>query len=360
MATIRISCVGDLMPADTAYIMGNGIGSNMKRLIEYYSDNKNNPFCNSDIVFCNLEAPLIIKPNIVKQPFEGNPEVLRLMKILNISVVSIANNHMPDHGREGFDSTINFLEDNGFTHIGSRQESISKIAIIRSKDKKIAFAAFNAIDDHPGFNLVASLDRDILFNTLHEIKFHSPDFIFFSFHWGNEYITWPSPAQIDLAHELIDNGVSVIIGHHPHVVQPVEYYHGGVIIYSLGNFLFDMFWSKKVRNGIRVDLDLHEDRSIDYRIKKYRIQPDFTQHYFKNKGALADPTKMYKKLNLIQTGPRELYEELYLHECKKQRLYARLRMKLYLLRYLFRLSRQSKEYLFSNIKLKSGSLWKKN
>jgi poly-gamma-glutamate synthesis protein (capsule biosynthesis protein) len=360
MGSIRISCIGDILPADTAYTMGNGIGSNMTKLIKYYSDNKNNPFCNSDIVFCNLEAPLIIKPNIVKQPFEGNPEVLRLMKILNISVVSIANNHMPDNGREGYDSTLNSLEDNGFTHIGSRQESRSQIAIITSKEKKIAFAAFNAINDHPGCNFIAPLNRDILFNTLHEIQKYSPDFIIFSFHWGNEYLTWPSPGQVDLAHELIDKGVTIIIGHHPHVVQPVENYHGGIIIYSLGNFLFDMFWSKNVRNGIRVDLDLNEDRSIEYQVKKFRIQPDFTQHYFNNSGALSYKKGRDKKWKLIQTGPRELYEKTYLHECKKQRLYARLHMKLYLFRNIFKLSRQSKEYLFSNIKLKSGSLWKKN
>ncbi len=143
-------------------------------------------------------------------------------------------------------------------------------------------------------------------------------------------------------------------------MQPVENYHGGIIIYSLGNFLFDMFWSKNVRNGIRVDLDLNEDRSIEYQVKKFRIQPDFTQHYFNNSGGLSDNAGRDKKWNLIQAGPRELYEKTYLHECKKQRLNARLHMKLYLLRNIFKLSRQSKEFLFSNIKLKSGSLWKKN
>ncbi len=246
------------------------------------------------------------------------------------------------------------------SHIGSRQESISKIAIIRSKDRKIAFAAFNAINDHPECNLIAPMDRDILFNTLDEIKTQSPDFIIFSFHWGNEYVTWPSPAQVDLAHELIDNGVNIIIGHHPHVVQPVENYHGGIIIYSLGNFLFDMFWSKNVRNGMYVDLVLNEDKSIDYQVKKFRIQPDFTQDYSITQEVLSDNAGRDKKWNLIQAGPRELYQKTYLHECRKQRLYARLHMKLYLFRNIFKLSPQSKEYLFSNIKIKSGSLWKKN
>lgn len=360
MESIRISCVGDFLPADTAYTMGTGIGSNMAGLIEHYSRNDNNPFHNSDIVFCNLEAPLMLKHNGVKKPFEGNPDVLQLMKILNISVVSIANNHTPDHGQEAFDKTRFLLEENRFVQIGSKHDNISKIALLERKSKKIVFAAFNAINDHPESALLAPLEKDILFNTLDEIKKQAPDFTIFSFHWGNEYVTWPSPSQVDLAHELIDNGVNIIIGHHSHVVQPVEKYHEGIILYSLGNFVFDMFWSKKVRNGMQVDLVLYEDKSIDYEIKPYRIRSDFTQDYTYNKDLLSDLSKTGKTLELLKAGPREIYVRSYSRECKKRRLQARLRMKFYLLMHVFRLSRQSRELLFRNIKMKSGFLWEKN
>jgi poly-gamma-glutamate synthesis protein (capsule biosynthesis protein) len=360
MEPIRISCVGDFLPADTAYTMGTGIGSNIPGLIGYYSKNENNPFQNSDIVFCNLEAPLILNPGSVKIPFEGNADVLRLMKILNISVVSIANNHILDHGKNGLDETIHLLDSNGFSQIGTREGNCSKIALSNCRGKRIAFAAFNGINDHPEGTLIASLGREIVFKTLDEIKNQTHDFIIFSFHWGNEYVTWPSPLQVDLAHELIDNGVNVIIGHHPHVVQPVEKYHGGIIIYSLGNFLFDMFWSKNVRNGIQVDLDIHDDKSIDYQIKKFRIKPDFTQDYIKKKVSVYKPIKSDKKLDLLQKGSREFYEKAYLSECNKRRMQARLQMKLYLLWNVFRLSRQSGRLLFRNIKMKSRSLWGKN
>lgn len=360
MESIRISCVGDLLPADTAYTLGTGIGSSMDRLISFYSVKENNPFLNSDLVFCNLEAPLVLSSNIIKKPFEGNPDVLQLMKLLNISVVSIANNHVCDHGLEGFSQTSGLLKDNWFLQIGSNQDGVSEIGWMACKNKKLAFAAFNGINDHPECILIAPLERAILFNTLNEIKKQSPDFIIYSLHWGNEYVTWPSPAQAELAHELIDNGVNIIIGHHPHVVQPVENYHGGIIIYSLGNFLFDMFWSKKVRNGIQVDLDLHEDKSIDYRIKQFLIQPDFTRDYINSTGILSGTAKTDKKFNLLKTGRREVYEKAYLRECKKRRLNARLQMKIYLLRNVLSLSRQSRGFLFSNIKMKSGFLWKKN
>ena len=291
MGSIRISCIGDFLPADTAYTLGNGIGNNMPELIAHYSKLENQPFHNSDIVFCNLEAPLILTPGILNLPFAGNPACVQLMKILNISVVSVANNHMLDHGRKGFDQTTRLLAENGFFQIGMIENSISNIAYMECKGKKIAFAAFNAIHDHPEDTFIAPLERNILFSTLEEIKKHSPDYTIFSFHWGNEYVTYPSPAQVDLAHELIDNGVNIIIGHHPHVVQPVEDYHGGIIIYSLGNFLFDMFWSEPVRNGMQVDLVLNEDKSIDYEIKPYRIKSDFTPGLHKNQRGIFYPCK---------------------------------------------------------------------
>ena len=360
MGVIRISCLGDLMPADTTYTMGTGIGSSMTKLIEYYSDNGNNPFLNSDIVFCNLEAPLIINSGKVKLPFEGNPDVLHLLKILNISVVSVANNHVCDHGGEGFTQTTSLLKDNGFLQIGSNQESISEIGWMEYKNKKLAFAAFNGIDDHPECKLTAPLEREILFNTLDEIKKQSPDFIIYSLHWGNEYITWPSLSQVDLAHELIDKGVNIIIGHHPHVVQPVEKYHGGVILYSLGNFLFDMLWSEKVRNGMKVDLIINDNKSIDYTIVPFRIRSDYTQDYSKDKVVFSILEKAGETLIMLQSGSRDAFQKTYFEECKKNRLGARLKMKFYLSRNFFRLSTQSRELLFRNLKLKPGLLWERN
>jgi poly-gamma-glutamate synthesis protein (capsule biosynthesis protein) len=352
MGSIRISCVGDLLPADTAYTLGTGIGSSIDKLISYYSVKENNPFLNSDIAFCNLEAPLILNSDNIKKPFEGNPDVLQLLKILNISVVSIANNHMLDHDREGFDSTTHLLEQNGFCQIGSIQNEISSICWLEQKGIKFAFAAFNAIYDHPESTLIAPLESGIIFNTLNEIKKQSPDFIIFSLHWGNEYITWPSLSQIDLSHELIDRGVNVIIGHHPHVVQPIEKYNGGIILYSLGNFLFDMFWTKNVQNGMRVDLLFNEDRSIDYELKPFRIQSDFTQDYTKTSEVLSILSNAGNKYRMYLARPREKYQKSYLAECKKSRLKARIQMKWYLLKKVFILSPQSRSLLLKNIKMK--------
>jgi len=340
------------LPADTAYTLGTGIGSNMDKLISYYSVKKHNPFLNSDIVFCNMEAPLIMSSDNNKKSFEGNPAVLQLMKILNISVVSIANNHMLDHGLDGLNATACLLDENGFCRIGSRQDEISNIGWIERKGMKIAFAAFNAIYDHPEDTTLATCESKILFDTLDQIKKHSADLILFSIHWGNEYVTWPSLSQVDLAHELIDKGVNVIIGHHPHVVQPIEKYNRGIILYSLGNFLFDMFWSRNVQYGMRVDILLKDDKSIDYELKPYRIKSDFTQDYSKTREVFSILATAGNTYETNLSGSRENFQNRYQVECKKRRLKARLQMKWYLLKKVFILSPQSRSLLLKNIKMK--------
>jgi poly-gamma-glutamate synthesis protein (capsule biosynthesis protein) len=173
-------------------------------------------------------------------------------------------------------------------------------------------------------------------------------------------VDYPSPSQVSLAHELIDNGVNIIIGHHPHVVQPVENYHGGIIIYSLGNFLFDSFWSEKVRNGMQVDLFFNEDKSIDYLIKPFRIKADFTQDYAKTEEVESMLKKANVTMALLKAGSPDVYQKTYLQESKKQRLQARYKMKLYLLKNIFRLSHHSRELFFRNIRMKSAGLWKKD
>lgn len=84
------------------------------------------------------------------------------------------------------------------------------------------------------------------------------DFIIVSLHWGLEYEAPPHPHQIETAHRLIDNGVDLIIGHHPHVIQGIEKYRGKYIFYSLGNFLFDQYGDQE-KESIIFSCDLGKE-----------------------------------------------------------------------------------------------------
>ena len=84
--------------------------------------------------------------------------------------------------------------------------------------------------------------------------------VFVSLHWGVEYQHQPQESQRQLAHQLIDAGADVIIGHHPHCIQGVEVYRGGLIAYSLGNFVFDQFQSADTKSGLMLQAEMRSVR----------------------------------------------------------------------------------------------------
>ncbi|GAH45822.1 unnamed protein product, partial [marine sediment metagenome] len=115
-------------------------------------------------------------------------------------------------------------------------------------------------------------------NIIRDIKFVNPqcDFVIVSLHWGIENVFYPSPKQIDLAHKLIDAGATVILGHHPHVIQGIERYKTGLIVYSLGNFQFDPKLSyRKTNKSIILCLDFDRETLKGYEIVPVIIDKNF-------------------------------------------------------------------------------------
>jgi gamma-polyglutamate biosynthesis protein CapA len=359
MTLIRISCLGDLLPSDTAYTLGRGIGSRTAILIDHYEKPENRLFQDSDIVFCNLEAPLISEVEFRSLPFTGNPEIIRLLRALNISIVSIANNHIPEHGPEGIDNTIILLKNNSIIPVGHTKDNIPATAYLNIKGIKVAFAAFTCIHHKNENNRLAPADKDLMLSTLEQIKKQTTDLIIFSIHWGDEYITYPSPEQVELAHKIIDSGVNVIIGHHPHVIQPVESYNGGVILYSLGNFMFDMFWSDKVRYGMQVDLLINSAIKLDYQVKPFRINRDFTHDYSNGQKSLSILSKAESKFRILETEEPEVFRAFYMKNSRIIKRQARIMMKLHIIMDIVNFNRQSLCLLMKNVKSKSSSKWKK-
>ena len=87
-----------------------------------------------------------------------------------------------------------------------------------------------------------------------------------SFHWGQEYVDRPSESQIRTAHKAIDAGADLVIGHHSHCLQSVEIYQGKPIFYSLGNLVFDQFWSQATREGLMIRVSFNNDRLVMVRL----------------------------------------------------------------------------------------------
>jgi hypothetical protein len=213
-----------------------------------------------DILFGNLETTLSDtgKPAEKHHVIFTCPDAARYLKEAGFDVMSVANNHSGDLGAEGFRNTLDALERHGIVAVGGsatreRQEPV----VIERNGVSIGFAGYTigklAIAREVSVNRLVEED---VFRDIAALKGRC-DHIAVSLHWGTEMAYYPSPEQIDLAHRLVDAGATLILGHHPHTMQAIERYHGGLIAYSLAMFQFEPRWPHNLsREAIMLSVDL--------------------------------------------------------------------------------------------------------
>lgn len=201
-----------------------------------------------DIAFLNLETSVSRRGRPVRGKefvFRSPPDCLEAIKKAGFDVVSVANNHALDYGDVAFLDTLKHLKASGLLHVGGGEKSLHAYSpsLLNVKGIKVAFFAFSDVVP-PGFAAtekkpgIASLKNEkTAIKTVFKWSKVS-DVTIVSVHWGKELGYLPSERQIRIAHRLIEAGADLILGHHPHVVQPVEVYRNRAIAYSLGNFIF--------------------------------------------------------------------------------------------------------------------------
>ena len=248
-----ILLAGDIM-------LDRGVEDLIKQNSIYYPFQKISHFLRGiDIVFGNLEGPVVNNPpkfpaNSLK--FAFNPEVIKRASWSNFNLFSLANNHTPDMGKEGLEETKKWLRKYGINFVGDPLSGSSDNFNSSFFRDNITFLAFNQI-----FPFIVKEEEII--TTIKTVKSLNPDnFLIVSMHWGEEYKLVNSPAQQRLAHKIIEAGADLIIGHHPHVVQNIEKYQGKLIFYSLGNFIFDQYFSPETQQGLAVGLEIYPDRLV--------------------------------------------------------------------------------------------------
>jgi poly-gamma-glutamate capsule biosynthesis protein CapA/YwtB (metallophosphatase superfamily) len=192
----------------------------------------------------NLENAVTQSEDSVKKEFvfRMRPEYLSLLRKAKITIVNCANNHTADFGTEGILETIRLLDSARIRHVGIGRNlaEARKPVILTYNGIRIGFlgyggvSAFLASRTQPG---TTPRSRRIILSDIAKLK-PKADFVVINLHWGEELAEEPDSAQIVLAHAIIDAGADLIIGHHPHVLQGIEYYRGKMIAYSLGNFIF--------------------------------------------------------------------------------------------------------------------------
>lgn len=163
--------------------------------------------------------------------FSGKPGYAGILKAGSIEAVNLANNHMHDYGQEGYAATCKALEEEGVQYFGYSQTLYTTINGIT-----VGMAGFNQLGEFEQGRNMDALKLEV--ETMTKQLRSESDLVVVNFHWGSEYEYEIDPVQSELAHLAIDSGADLVIGSHPHVLQPLEEYNERYIAYSLGNFCF--------------------------------------------------------------------------------------------------------------------------
>lgn len=241
-APIRLLFIGDVMfdRGIALYAEKNGIDSLFAGVSELFKT--------EDAVIANLEGTVTTKasvsiPDHTQLRFTFAPDYSQILKNIGVTAVSLSNNHTDDFGDSGLIETRKFLSNVGIAYFGAPDNADGLSTMITVKNKQVCFVGYEGFI-HPDTTPIAA-----------EIKRIRPTcyFLVATMHAGEEYQATFTTLQQNAAHAFIDAGADMVIGTHPHVVQPLEIYKGKPIFYSLGNFMFDQDFSWETEHGIAVE-----------------------------------------------------------------------------------------------------------
>lgn len=235
----KIIATGDVIPARSVNVQ-----TRKRRDFTWAFANTAETLRSADYTIINLETPLLedCQSTDSGMRFCGDSLHTEGFKFAGIDAANFANNHMGNYGQFGVEQTRKLLIENGIMPFG-----IQGLDIVTIKGKRVALVGYNDIPPLDG--LVAVATEEKITEDIKEAKKKS-DLIIVSFHWGEEYVAIPSARQRLLGRLAIDSGADLVLGNHPHWIQPVEVYNEKVIMYAHGNFVFDQMWSEETKLGV--------------------------------------------------------------------------------------------------------------
>lgn len=210
-----------------------------------------------DLTLINLESPLVSNCPVTVNGmvFCADQRHIEGLLFSGVDVVNFANNHMGNYGEKGIEQTKQVMEKN--------QILVSGLGIAATKEVKGVTFAFLGFDDiGPRVLPIADMDREEIKKEISEAK-KLADIVVVSMSWGVEYTDKPSDRQKELAHLAVDSGADLVIGNHPHWIEPLEFYNGKVIMYAHGNTIFDQMWSEETKKGVIGKYTFYDKKLVD-------------------------------------------------------------------------------------------------
>jgi hypothetical protein len=278
LARVSFAVGGDVIPHEPVRAAAEAAGGGVEGWGSLLAD-VSDVFKGADFGFVNLETPVAPAHSKGSKPFMFDAPVAlpEALKANGIKIVSFANNHVMDQGWAGFAETRDHLKEIGLQFAGSGDTAGQtwQPLVVESNGIKVGWLGMTRWlngnrnpdkDDQPHVNFfpypgesggAPGADESQVLAAVKAAKAQC-DMLVISIHWGTEYAPAPRPEDVEIAHKMLDAGASVIVGHHPHVLQPIETYttndgRMAVIFYSLGNFLSNQ--SRNYVDGLMPDKD---------------------------------------------------------------------------------------------------------
>jgi len=256
---VIINAVGDIMLA------GSGSGLFKRTGYDYPFTAIAATLLQGDLNIGNLESPIARAGEEFtdkKFRFKSDPAAAAALRKAGFNHLSLANNHILDFGPTALKETIAALDDLGISHSGAGPNLMSarQGSIVTVREIRIALLAYSLTYPEEFYAKIERAGTAPGYENYYRADIarakQSADYVIVSFHWGRECAEFPREYQKSTARKAIDAGADVVLGHHPHVLQGIEYYKNGVIFYSLGNFAFASKSRKADRSMIaRITLD---------------------------------------------------------------------------------------------------------
>jgi poly-gamma-glutamate capsule biosynthesis protein CapA/YwtB (metallophosphatase superfamily) len=276
MAQVTFAVAGDVIPHDPVRAAAKAAGDGEPGWAALFAD-VNDVFEGADFGFVNLETPVAPEHSHGTKPFlfDAPVELPQALKASGIKIVSFANNHVMDQGWAGFIESREHLKEIGLLFAGTSDNTATawQPVITEANGIKVGWLGMTRWlngnrnpdkDDQPHVNFfpypgeaggAPGADEATVLAAVKAARAQC-DLLVISIHWGIEYATAPRPEDIDIAHKMLEAGATVIVGAHPHVLQPIETYktqdgRDTLIFYSLGNFLSNQ--SRSYIDGLNPD-----------------------------------------------------------------------------------------------------------
>ena len=333
--TFTLTAIGDIMCHNTQYLDAYNDETG-EYDFSYVFDDISLYTKTADICIGNLETTFAGEDvGYSSYPTFNTPDSLAYeLKDIGVDVLSTAGNHALDKGFNGLSRTIDVLNDADISHLGTykSKEEQDKTLIKYVKGIKIAFVNFtygtNGIpipSDKP--YCVNLIDENLMKEQIDRAKEEEPDIIIACMHWGTEYKTTPNSTQEQLADFLFKNGVDIILGTHPHVLEPMEKRtvtlddgstKDGFVIYSLGNFIADQN-AEYTRDSIILNIDITKHTDGKITIDNYEYVPIYMY---------KDTSKKKQKMKLLDINKNIYNYENYLDDTISESLYNTLKSEL--------------------------------